>query len=66
MTPIPTWADLAWLREQWAGPFMVKGIIHPDDARRALDIGATKIGVSNHGGNNLDTTLVPRDLPACV
>ena len=35
---------------------MVKGITHPDDARRALDIGATKIGVSNHGGNNLDTT----------
>ena len=35
---------------------MVKGITHPDDARRALDIGATKIGVFNHGGNNLDTT----------
>jgi len=52
----PTWADLAWLREQWGGAFMVKGITHPDDARRAVDIGATAISVSNHGGNNLDST----------
>ena len=52
----PTWADLAWLREQWGGPFMVKGINRPDDARRAVDIGATAISVSNHGGNNLDST----------
>ena len=55
-TPPPTWDDLAWLREQWGGPFMVKGVMHPDDARRAVDIGATAISVSNHGGNNLDTT----------
>jgi L-lactate dehydrogenase (cytochrome) len=53
----PAWADLAWLREQWGGPFMVKGITRPDDARRAVDIGATAISVSNHGGNNLDSTL---------
>ena len=52
----PTWADLAWLREQWGGPFMIKGITRPDDARRAVDIGATAISVSNHGGNNLDST----------
>jgi pre-mycofactocin synthase len=51
-----TWDDLAWLREQWGGPFMVKGIVHPDDARRAVDVGATAISVSNHGGNNLDST----------
>jgi L-lactate dehydrogenase (cytochrome) len=51
-----TWDDLNWLREQWGGPFMVKGITHPDDARRAVDIGATAISVSNHGGNNLDST----------
>jgi L-lactate dehydrogenase (cytochrome) len=55
-TPPPTWDDLAWLREQWGGPFMVKGVMSPDDARRAIDIGATAISVSNHGGNNLDGT----------
>jgi L-lactate dehydrogenase (cytochrome) len=53
---LPTWQDLAWLREQWGGPFMIKGITRPDDARRAVDIGATAISVSNHGGNNLDST----------
>jgi heme/flavin dehydrogenase (mycofactocin system) len=52
----PTWEDLAWLREQWGGPFMIKGITRPDDARRAVDAGATAISVSNHGGNNLDST----------
>ncbi|MBO0775954.1 MAG: mycofactocin biosynthesis FMN-dependent deaminase MftD [Actinobacteria bacterium] len=55
-TPPPTWADLAWLREQWQGPFMIKGIMRPDDARRAADAGATAISVSNHGGNDLDGT----------
>ena len=55
-SPLPTWEDLAWLREQWGGPFMIKGITRPDDARRAVDIGATAISVSNHGGNNLDST----------
>jgi L-lactate dehydrogenase (cytochrome) len=60
-----TWADLAWLREQWDGPFMLKGITRPDDARRAADIGATAISVSNHGGNNLDSTPATiRCLPA--
>ncbi len=60
-----TWQDLAWLREQWAGPFMIKGITRPDDARRAADIGATAISVSNHGGNNLDgTPATIRCLPA--
>ena len=48
--------DIAWLREQWGGPFMVKGVMRPDDARHAVDIGATAISVSNHGGNNLDGT----------
>lgn len=55
-TPPPTWNDLAWLRQQWDGPFLVKGIGRPDDAKRAVDIGATAISVSNHGGNNLDST----------
>ena len=64
-TPLPTWDDIKWLREQWAGPFMIKGIMQPDDARRAVDIGATAISVSNHGGNNLDgTPATIRALPA--
>ncbi|HEX2820137.1 MAG TPA: pre-mycofactocin synthase MftD [Streptosporangiaceae bacterium] len=64
-TPPPSWDDLAWLREQWGGPFMVKGVMRPDDARRAIDIGATAISVSNHGGNNLDGTPASiRALPA--
>jgi L-lactate dehydrogenase (cytochrome) len=53
-TPAPTWQDIAWLRELWGGPFMIKGVVHPDDARRAIDAGATAISVSNHGGSNLD------------
>jgi L-lactate dehydrogenase (cytochrome) len=64
-TPLPTWDDIAWLREQWGGPFLVKGVFHPDDARRAADIGADAISVSNHGGNNLDgTPAASRVLPA--
>jgi isopentenyl diphosphate isomerase/L-lactate dehydrogenase-like FMN-dependent dehydrogenase len=55
-TPQPTWDDLRWLRETWDGPFMIKGVLRADDARRAVDIGATAISVSNHGGNNLDST----------
>jgi heme/flavin dehydrogenase (mycofactocin system) len=55
-TPPPSWDDLRWLREQWHGPFMVKGIMRIDDAERAVEIGASAISVSNHGGNNLDGT----------
>jgi heme/flavin dehydrogenase (mycofactocin system) len=66
-TPLPTWQDVAWLREQWDGPFMIKGIQHPDDARRAVDAGASAISVSNHGGNNLDGTPgAIRALPGVV
>ncbi|MGH3171826.1 MAG: pre-mycofactocin synthase MftD [Trebonia sp.] len=54
--PPPSWEDIAWLREQWGGPFMVKGVMRPDDALRAVEIGATAVSVSNHGGNNLDGT----------
>src|SRR5580704_10282688 len=55
-TPPPTWADVAWLREQWAAPFLLKGVSRVDDARRAVDAGVTAISVSNHGGNNVDGT----------
>ncbi len=53
--PSVTWEDLTWLRKHWAGPMIVKGIMHPEDARRALDAGADAVMVSNHGGRQLDT-----------
>ncbi|MET0703094.1 MAG: pre-mycofactocin synthase MftD, partial [Mycobacterium sp.] len=64
-TPPPTWEDIAWLREEWGGPFMMKGIVRVDDAKRAVDAGVSAISVSNHGGNNLDgTPAAIRCLPA--
>jgi heme/flavin dehydrogenase (mycofactocin system) len=64
-TPLPTWEDLAWLREQWGGPFLLKGVMRVDDALRAVDAGVSAISVSNHGGNNLDgTPATIRALPA--
>ncbi|HEY3749232.1 MAG TPA: pre-mycofactocin synthase MftD [Pseudonocardiaceae bacterium] len=64
-TPLPTWEDVAWLREQWGGPFMLKGVTRVDDAKRAVDAGVSAISVSNHGGNNLDgTPATIRALPA--
>jgi heme/flavin dehydrogenase (mycofactocin system) len=64
-TPPPSWDDIAWLRGQWDGPFMLKGVIRVDDAKRAVDAGVTAISVSNHGGNNLDgTPATIRALPA--
>jgi heme/flavin dehydrogenase (mycofactocin system) len=69
-TPLPTWDDVAWLREQWGGPFMLKGVGRVDDAKRAAAAGVSAISVSNHGGNNLDSTpasirLLP-DIAAAV
>ena len=64
-TPLPSWSDIAWLVAQWDGPVLVKGVMHPEDARRAVDAGADAISVSNHGGNNLDGTPASiRALPA--
>jgi len=64
-TPPPTWEDVRWLREQWDGPFLLKGIVRVDDARRAVDAGVSAISVSNHGGNNVDgTPATIRALPA--
>ena len=64
---LPSWSDVAWLREQWQGPFMVKGVSRVDDAKRVVDLGASALSVSNHGGNNLDGTPAPlRALPAVV
>ncbi|MFB9837522.1 pre-mycofactocin synthase MftD [Actinoallomurus acaciae] len=64
-TPPPTWDDVAWLRKQWDGPFLLKGVTRVDDAKKAVDAGVTALSVSNHGGNNLDTTPATiRVLPA--
>jgi pre-mycofactocin synthase len=64
-TSPPTWEDLRWLREQWDGPLMLKGVMRIDDALNAADAGFTAISVSNHGGNNLDGTPgALRALPA--
>jgi L-lactate dehydrogenase (cytochrome) len=64
-TPPPTWEDIAWVRELWGGPFMLKGVMRVDDAKRAVDAGVSAISVSNHGGNNLDgTPATIRALPA--
>jgi pre-mycofactocin synthase len=66
-TPPATWEDVAWLRTEWGGPFMLKGVMRVDDARAAVDAGVTAISVSNHGGNNLDGTPASiRALPAVV
>ena len=64
-TPPPSWEDVAWLRDTWGGPLMLKGVTRVDDALRAVDAGCTAISVSNHGGNNLDgTPATIRVLPA--
>jgi L-lactate dehydrogenase (cytochrome) len=52
--PGATWSDLEWLRRRWDRPLVVKGLLDPADARRAVDIGVQGIGVSNHGGRQLD------------
>jgi len=60
-----TWDDARWVRETWGGKFAVKGISTPDDARRAIGIGADAVWVSNHGGRQLDTAPASIDtLPA--
>ncbi len=62
---LASWDDIAWLRELWGGPFMLKGVMRIDDAKRAVDAGVTAISVSNHGGNNLDgTPATIRALPS--
>ena len=49
-----TWKDAEWLAKEWGGPFVIKGLMSPDDAKRAKDIGATAVMVSNHGGRQMD------------
>ena len=50
----PTWNDVVWLRENWKGRLLVKGVVTGDDAKHAIDLGADGVIVSNHGGRQLD------------
>jgi L-lactate dehydrogenase (cytochrome) len=65
--PSVAWADLAWFRDIWPGPLVVKGILRAEDARMAVDLGANAISVSNHGGRQLDhAPSTIRALPGIV
>ncbi len=59
--PSLTWDDLPRLRELTTLPIVLKGILHPDDARRALDAGVDGIWVSNHGGRQVDRSVAALD-----
>ncbi len=61
------WDDLSWVRGRWRGKLLVKGIVEPDDASRAIDLGVDGIVVSNHGGRQLDSVPATVDaLPGVV
>jgi L-lactate dehydrogenase (cytochrome) len=63
--PSISWADVAWLRERWEGPLIIKGILSSEDAKQAERLGCTGIMVSNHGGRQLDSAAAPIDcIPA--
>jgi L-lactate dehydrogenase (cytochrome) len=51
---VVTWGDLKWIRQAWSGPIVIKGVHTAEDARRAVDMGADALVVSNHGGRQLD------------
>ena len=57
-----TWKDAEWMINEWGGPFAIKGIMTAADAKRAADIGATAVMVSNHGGRQLDFSPAPFDV----
>jgi L-lactate dehydrogenase (cytochrome) len=64
---VVTWSDLRWIRAAWSGPIVVKGILSGNDAKRAIDEGASAIVVSNHGGRQLDSVSPTiRALPEVV
>jgi isopentenyl diphosphate isomerase/L-lactate dehydrogenase-like FMN-dependent dehydrogenase len=65
--PSITWADLAWLRSKTRLPILLKGVLHPEDARRALDEGVDGVVVSTHGGRQVDRSISALDaLPDVV
>ncbi|MFF8784334.1 lactate 2-monooxygenase [Streptomyces sp. NPDC015125] len=65
--PAKTWPDLAFLRENWDGPIVLKGILHPQDALRAAEAGMDGVVVSNHGGRQVAGSVAAADaLPRVV
>src|SRR3954449_3954552 len=65
--PTNTWDDLVWLRDQWDGPIVLKGVLHPEDARQAAAAGIDGVVVSNHGGRQIDGEIASLDaLPGVV
>ncbi len=62
--PSVTWDDLAWMIERWNGPFAIKGILRPEDAERAVQMGVQAVIVSNHGGRQLDHAPAPIEMLA--
>ena len=67
LDPDVGWSDVDALRRQWRGPLVIKGLLHPDDAREAISRGADGIIVSNHGGRQLDGAVATiRALPGVV
>lgn len=63
--PSVSWKDVEWVRDRWKGPLIIKGVLDPEDARKAADHGADAVVVSNHGGRQLDGVLSSaRALPA--
>ncbi|GES47968.1 MULTISPECIES: alpha-hydroxy acid oxidase [Rhizobium] len=67
--PKLSWRDVAWIKEQWGGPLIIKGILDVEDAKAAVDVGADAIIVSNHGGRQLDgahssISMLPRIVDA--
>ncbi|WP_171114962.1 MULTISPECIES: alpha-hydroxy-acid oxidizing protein [Streptomyces] len=65
--PAKTWPDLSFLRENWDGPIVLKGVVHPDDARQAVDAGMDGVVVSNHGGRQVAGAMAAADaLPGVV
>jgi len=67
LDPAMHWDDVAQLRAQWQGPLLLKGVLHPGDARRAVALGVDGLIVSNHGGRQLDGALSTLEaLPAIL
>ena len=63
--PAMSWSDAEYVIKKWGGPFALKGVMSVEDAKRAVDIGASAIMLSNHGGRQLDGSRAPFDqLPA--
>jgi isopentenyl diphosphate isomerase/L-lactate dehydrogenase-like FMN-dependent dehydrogenase len=61
LDPGMSWRDVAWLRGLWRGPLLLKGVLHPDEAKAAAACGVDGLIVSNHGGRQLDGAVASLD-----